>query len=179
MTGHYISVERSLKSNFDKSFDLIIAKEGGWVNNPADPGGETIWGVTKRVWESYTGKPIDSMKGLTQQDVKPLYKKMYWDAIRGDELPNGLDYCVFDCAVNSGVFRAVKILQSCIGVNSDGAIGNNTMAAVSQFKDPKQLIKDYTKSRLSFVEGLKNFSIFGEGWESRIEFVRDKALSMI
>ena len=156
-----------------------MKSEGGWVNNPADPGGETIWGVTKRVWEDYTGKPIDSMKGLTQDDVKPLYRDRYWKAIRGDELPSGLDYCVFDCAVNSGVSRAVKILQSIIGVNNDGAIGNNTMAAVSQFKDPTQLIKDYAKERLKFVEGLKTFAVFGEGWESRIEFVRDKALAMI
>ena len=72
MTGHYISVERSLKSNFDKSFDLVIAKEGGWVNNPADPGGETNLGVTKATWEAWLGHPVTTMKGLTPADVTKM-----------------------------------------------------------------------------------------------------------
>lgn len=167
-----------MKSNFDASFTELMKSEGGWVNNPADPGGETIWGVTKAVYEAYTGKPIDSMKGLTQEDVKPLYKAKYWDAVRGDELPSGLDYCVFDCAVNSGVGRSVKFLQGIVGVIADGAIGNNTMAAVAQFKDTKKLIEEFSNARLNFLKGLKTFSVFGKGWSRRVEEVEAKALSM-
>jgi lysozyme family protein len=172
-------VEKSLKSNFDICFKELMKSEGGWVNNPSDPGGETIWGVTKAVWEECTGRPIHSMKELTQEDVKPLYQVKYWDTIRGNELPSGLDYCVFDCAVNSGVGRSVKFLQSIIGVTADGAIGNNTMAALSQFKDTKSLIEEFSAKRLEFLQALKTFPVFGKGWTKRVQEVKDKALSLI
>ena len=92
-----------MNRNWDKCFDLVIVNEGGYVDNPADPGGATNWGCTKAVWQEYVGHEVtkDDIKELTKEDVKPLYKKRYWDAIHGDSIPSGLDYCIFDCAINS------------------------------------------------------------------------------
>ena len=110
--------------NFEKCLFLLLEHEGNFVNHPSDPGGMTNLGVTAANWAMWVGHPVNEkqMRALTPSDVAPFYKRKYWDAIRADELPNGLDYCVFDCAVNSGVGRAVKILQSCVGVNPDGCL---------------------------------------------------------
>ena len=87
-----------MRENFDEAFSLVIKHEGGYVNNPKDPGGMTNLGVTKKVWEEYVGHEVDeiTMRHLSIDDVKPLYKKLYWDKIRGDDLPEGLDYAAFD-----------------------------------------------------------------------------------
>ena len=126
-----------MKENFDKAMQHVLKEEGGFVNHPADPGGMTNLGVTARVWEEWVGHPVDEkqMKALVAADVVPLYQRKYWNATRCNDLPAGIDLCVFDTAVNSGPGRAVKLLQGCIGVATDGAIGNNTLSAVAQFKN--------------------------------------------
>ena len=117
-----------MKTNFQKSIDAMLVSEGGFSNNSKDPGGITNLGVTKTVWEGWTGHDAteQTMRNLSTADVTPLYRKKYWDAIQGDNLPAGVDYCVFDTAVNSGAGRSIKLLQRSIGVTEDGAIGNNT-----------------------------------------------------
>ena len=99
-----------MKDNFDDCLKMLLKHEGGYVNHPKDPGGETNLGVTRKVWEEWIGKPAgpDAMKKLTVNDVAPLYRKMYWDKVRGDDLPGGVDWAVFDWAVNSGTGRAAK-----------------------------------------------------------------------
>jgi lysozyme family protein len=168
-----------MNRNWDKCFDMVIVHEGGYVDNPADPGGATNLGCTKAVWEQYVGHPVtkDDIKNLTKADVKPLYKKRYWDAIHGDALPSGLDYCIFDCAINSGVSRASKFIQEIVGVPVDGAIGNNTIAAIAQI-NPITLINEFSDKRQSFLESLKTFATFGKGWTRRVEEVRNKSLDM-
>lgn len=168
-----------MNRNWDKAFESVIVHEGGYVDNSQDPGGATNLGCTKAVWEQYVGHPVtkDDIKNLTKEDVKPLYKKRYWDAIHGDALPSGLDYCIFDCAINSGVGRAAKIIQSIVGVPPDGAIGNNTIAAITQI-NPITLINEFSQNRQAFLEGLKTFSTFGKGWTRRVEEVRLKALEL-
>ena len=109
------------KENYDKCLDTILHHEGGYVNHPKDPGGETNLGVTKRVYEEWGG--TKDMKDLTFEDVAPIYKKNYWDRVKGDDLPSGLDLCVFDFGVNAGTGRAAKYLQNMIGATADGAIG--------------------------------------------------------
>jgi lysozyme family protein len=172
-----------MQSNFQKSLQLLLKHEGGFVNHSQDPGGMTNLGVTARVWEEWVGHPVDEkqMRALTPEDVAPLYKRKYWDACRANELVSGLDYCVFDCAVNSGVGRAVKILQSCVGVNADGGFGSVTMAAVDQFKgeSAKTLIREYCDNRLNFLKSLKTFAVFGKGWENRVNSVKSEALEML
>lgn len=169
-----------MKDNFDAALKAILHHEGGYVNHPADPGGMTNLGVTKRVWEEWVGHEVDekAMRGLTPEMVAPLYKVKYWDKIKGDELPMGVDYCVFDAAVNSGPGRAAKWLQACVDVEPDGGIGPKTLAAVAAF-DPKELVEDYAKRRLSFLMDLKTWPTFGKGWGRRVAEVQTSASTML
>ena len=160
----------------------MLAHEGGYVNHPQDPGGMTNLGVTKRVWEEWVGHEVDEkqMRALTPETVAPLYKRKYWDAIRADELVDGVDYCVFDVAVNSGPGRAIKFLQSSVGVTADGGFGPATLAAVKEAeKDPARLVELYCAKRLEFLQSLKTFETFGKGWSRRVQEVKDKALKML
>ena len=168
-----------MNRNWDKSFDLVMVNEGGFVDNKLDPGGATNWGCTQAVWEKYIGHTVtvDDMKALTKEDVKPLYKRNYWDAIHGDALPSGLDYCLFDAAINSGVSRSSKWIQEIVGVFADGAIGNNTVSAIAQI-NPVTLINEFCDKRQAFLESLKTFPVFGKGWTQRVKDVRIKSLEM-
>ena len=169
-----------MNRNWNKSFDLVIVNEGGYVDNKLDPGGATNWGCTQAVWEGYIGHKVsvDDMKALTKEDVKPLYKKRYWDAIHGDAIPSGLDYCLFDCAINSGVNRSAKIIQEIVGVFADGAIGNNTVSAITQL-NPVTAINEFCDKRQAFLESLKTFPVFGKGWSKRVSEVRTRAIEMV
>ena len=174
-----------MNDNFEQALATVLRSEGGYVNNKADPGGMTNLGVTKRTYEQYVGHPVDedTMRGLTPELVEPLYKKMYWDAIRGDSLPDGVDYCVFDCAVNSGPGRAAKFLQEIVGVKPDGGIGPITLAAVKARtitpEDTKALITAFCNKRIQFWESLPTFATFGKGWTRRGNEVKEAALAMV
>ena len=167
-------------SNWQKSFELMLKSEGGYVNNPADPGGMTNLGVTKATWENWVGRESDEaeMRGLTPEKVEPLYKKKYFDAVRGDELPMGLDYLMFDFAVNAGAGRAIKILQAAVGVQADGGFGPITMAAV-QAVDPNELIERFSQAKEDFYRSLTTFATFGKGWLNRVADVKVKASAML
>lgn len=169
-----------MKQNFAESLQHVLKHEGGFVNHPNDPGGMTNLGCTKAVWEEHCGHPVTEkvMRALTPADVAPLYKRKYWDKIKGDELPSGIDYVVFDAAINSGPGRAAKWLQATIGVEVDGGIGPKTLAAVKAF-DSKQLIEDYTKRRLSFMMDLPTWGTFGKGWSRRVQEAEIIGLKMI
>lgn len=168
-----------MKENFQKALDAVLHHEGGFVNHPSDPGGMTNLGCTKKVWEEWVGRTVDenTMRALTPGDVAPLYKKKYWDAVKGDELPDGVDYIVFDTAINSGPGRAIKFLQGCVGADMDGALGPKTMAAV-QAADPKKLVEDYALRRLSFLQDLPTWGTFGKGWARRVAEVQNTASTM-
>ena len=167
-------------SNWQKSFELMLKSEGGYVNNPADPGGMTNLGVTKSTWENWVGRESDEaeMRGLTPEKVEPLYKKKYFDAVRGDELPMGLDYLMFDFAVNAGAGRAIKTLQTAVGVTPDGGFGPMTMAAVLAV-DPVELIERFSQAKKDFYRSLTTFSTFGKGWLNRVADVKQHATSMV
>lgn len=166
-------------NNFQKCLELLLQHEGGFVNDARDNGGMTNLGVTIQVWEEWVGHPVSEkeMRNLTPLMVGPLYKRKYWDAARCDELPSGVDYCVFDTAVNSGVGRAIKLLQQSVGATPDGGFGPITMALVNQ-KDPKNLISLLSARRLEFMQALKSFPIFGKGWSRRVAEVKEKALEL-
>jgi lysozyme family protein len=170
------------QSNFENCLALMLAHEGGYVHHEKDPGGRTNLGVTQRVWEEWVGHEVDEkqMRALTPETVAPLYKRKYWDAVRADELVAGVDYCVFDVAVNSGPGRAIKFLQSCVGVTADGGFGPATLTAVNKAEeDPTRLIELYCAKRLEFLQSLKTFETFGKGWSRRVQEVKDKALKML
>jgi len=168
-----------MKQNFAESLQKLLVHEGGFVNHPDDPGGMTNLGCTKAVWEEHCGHPVTekAMMALTPADVAPLYKRKYWDKIQGDELPSGIDYAVFDAAVNSGPGRAAKWLQATAGVDVDGSIGPKTLAAVKAIV-PSDLVQDYSKRRLSFMMDLPTWGTFGKGWTRRVNEVEQVALKM-
>ena len=166
--------------NFAIALQHVLKSEGGFSNHKEDPGGMTNLGVTKGVWEEWTGYPVDekTMRNLTPAQVAPMYRRKFWDRIQGNDLPEGIDYCVFDAAVNSGPGRAIKWLQGCVNVDVDGALGPKTLAAVKAF-DQKQLIQDYCKRRLSYLTELKNWPTFGKGWTNRVNEVEQISLKML
>jgi len=165
-----------MKSNFEDCLAHVLASEGGFVNHPKDPGGMTNLGCTKAVWEEFIGHPVSEagMRALTPADVAPLYKRKYWDKVAGDQLPSGLDYAVFDAAINSGPGRAAKWLQEVAGVPADGAIGPKTLAAIAEFT-PATLIAHYNDKRLQFLESLPTWGTFGKGWGNRVAHVQSVA----
>ena len=165
--------------NWEESLKHVLKYEGGYVNHPADPGGMTNLGVTRRVWEEWAGKPATEadMRALTPAMVSPLYKKRYWDAVRGDDLPSGVDLCVFDFAVNAGVGQSSKFLQRVVGVTQDGKIGPATLAAVAK-KDPGTIIAEFCHHREAFYRSLNNFSTFGKGWMRRLDDVESECRDM-
>ena len=165
-----------MKDNFDECLKMLLDNEGGYVNHPKDPGGETNLGVTKRVYEKWGG--TKDMKDLTVEDVAPIYKKEYWDKCRCDDLESGVDWAVFDWAVNSGTGRAAKAIQKICGAAQDGAIGPKTLALINT-QNTEYVIEEFGKIRQDFYESLKTFDTFGKGWTRRNKETTAKALEMI
>lgn len=169
-----------MKDNFDSALKAILHHEGGFVNHPRDPGGMTNLGVTKRVWEEWVGHEVDekAMRALTPELVAPLYQQKYWNRVRGDDLPAGVDYIVFDAAVNSGPGRASKWLQTVVGAVPDGAIGPGTLSKVAAMP-VKDIIEKYQTTRLAFLQSLPTWDTFGKGWGRRVQEVQAAATNMI
>lgn len=168
-----------MKENFDLALRALLKHEGGFVHHELDPGGMTNLGVTKKVWEEWVGHPVDEkqMRALTPEIVAPLYKKKYWDKVRGDDLPTGVDLAVFDLAVNSGPGRAAKMLQKVLGVAQDGAIGPQTLLKAVNI-DSSKLVADYNAERLAFLMALPTWGTFGKGWGRRVAEVTEQATHM-
>lgn len=166
--------------NYQTCLEMILHHEGGYVNHPKDPGGETNLGVTKRVYEEWGG--TKDMKDLEVEDVAPIYRKNYWDRIKADDIASGLDLCVFDFGVNAGTGRAAKYLQSMIGTVADGGIGPNTLKKLDEYLEENSVedaIKNYQAERQSYYESLSTFETFGRGWTRRVEETTESALEMI
>jgi len=168
-----------MKSNFDKCLAMLLEHEGGYVNSKHDRGGMTNLGVTKRVYDEWIGRESteQEMRDLTPDDVAPIYKKNYWDRVKGDQLPSGVDWCAFDWAVNSGSGRPAKAIQRAVGATQDGAIGNQTLGLVSE-KDPEFIIDYVYTVRQAFYESLDDFKHFGRGWSRRNTETLHQAMKM-
>ena len=150
---------------FEQAFTKLLGHEGGYSNNPRDTGGETMWGVTIAVARAngYTG----TMRALPQSVAMAIYKKDYWDAVQADNLPDAARYAVFDAAVNSGVRQSAKWLQQALGVNQDGVISKQTLAAAQAF-DGRELAAKMLGARLQFMTNIPSWPTFGKGWARRI-----------
>lgn len=150
---------------FDEAFVRLIGHEGSYSNNPADPGGETMYGVTKRVAEEhgYQG----AMAHLPLSEAKRIARAEYWDAVRADELPPGVRFDVFDGAYNSSPGQSIKWLQRAMGAVDDGKLGPATLLAAHEM-DPERLLARYNGHRLDFLNDLKTWPTFGRGWCQRI-----------
>ncbi len=169
-----------MKENFLDALAAVLHHEGGFVNHPKDPGGMTNLGCTKKVWEEWVGHEVDekTMRNLTPADVAPLYKAKYWDKVRGDDLPSGVDYVVFDAAINSGPGRAAKWLQQTVDVATDGAIGPGTLRAVNSIP-AAEIVEKYQQIRLDFLKALPTWDTFGKGWGRRVQEVQVAAAGMV
>ena len=166
--------------NYVTCLEMILHHEGGYVNHPKDPGGETNLGVTKRVYEDFGG--TKDMKDLVRDDVEPIYKKNYWDRMKCDDVPAGLDLCLFDFGVNAGTGRSAKYLQRMIGTVADGGIGPNTLRALGNYIEEvgtEDAIKNFQSKRQEYYESLSTFETFGRGWTRRVDETTEAALGMI
>jgi lysozyme family protein len=166
-----------MANDFQECLDLVLQSEGGWVNHPSDPGGETNLGVTKRVWEEYVGHPVESLKNLTKADVAPLYEQKYWKPCYGEVLPRGLDFVVFSMGINAGTGRSIKLLQSAIGCVPDGVIGPKTRELISS-SNCAAIIGKFSEARREYYRSLKTFPVFGKGWLARVDREKKEALEM-
>ena len=150
---------------WDSAFDLLMMNEGGYVNNPKDPGGETKYGISKKAY------PNEDITNLTLDRAKEIYHRDYWDRCKCDYMPDALSVAVFDYAVNSGVKAAIKSLQIVLGVKVDGIIGNQTIGAANRLP-LKRVLEDYLNLRMDFLMSLKTWKHFGRGWGARINRVK-------
>lgn len=168
-----------MKENWDECFAMVIKSEGGFVDNPKDPGGMTNLGVTRSAWQAYLNRDVTEteMRALTPEIVQPFYKALYWDRIKGDSLPSGVDYAAYDLAVNSGPHKAAQYLQEIAGVPVDGVIGPQSLEAI-QGCDAKETAESVCDMRLKFLKSLPTFETFGRGWTDRVGRVKAKAESM-
>lgn len=166
-------------ANFERALPLVLMHEGGYVDHPADPGGATNLGVTIGTLSSWLKRPASKgeVKALTRTSVAPIYRRNYWDAIRADEMPAGLDYAVFDFAVNSGPKRAAMALQRAVGVADDGVIGSITLANIAG-RSVDATIDRIMADRITFLRRLSTWPTFGKGWASRCDGVLKEALAM-
>lgn len=161
-------------SEFERSLAKTLVHEGGYVNHPKDPGGATKQGVTQRVYDDFrrqmklTPRPVKEMNG-SERDA--IYRQRYWNLIKGDLLPVGVSYVVFDGAVNSGVSQSVKWLQRALGVKADGVLGPATLTAVQGVNDHDELIAKILDRRMKFLKALKTWKTFGKGWTRRVDGV--------
>lgn len=147
--------------NFDAAFDRLIGHEGGYENNPADPGGETNWGISKR---SY---PYVDIKSLTREQAKGIYHRDFWNRINADRLADGVAFQLFDFAVNSGIETAVRYFQRSLGVADDGAWGPRSQAAADKTSESDQIM-GVLAERLDFMTRLSNWPNASRGWARRI-----------
>lgn len=155
-------------NNYPKCLSTILRKEGGYVNDPHDAGGETNMGISKRAF------PDIDIKNLDVETASAIYKKYYWNQVKADQLPSGLDLVVFDSAVNSGPAQSAKWLQKALGIKADGVIGPVTLVAL-QGAPVASVIDKVLDQRLAFLKSLPTWSRFGKGWEARVEDIRKLA----
>ncbi|MCM8594089.1 glycoside hydrolase family 108 protein [Accumulibacter sp.] len=169
-----------MPSRFDLCVDLVLGKEGGFSNHPEDPGGPTMMGITQATLAAWRGHPVsaDDVRTLGRTEALDIYRANYWNAMRCDDLPKGVDLMVFDFGVNAGITRSVRLLQKVAGAEQDGSIGNLTLRAV-RASNPAALVEALASGRLDFYRSLDTYPTFGRGWENRVADIRKQALLMV
>ena len=160
-----------MSDRFDECLPRVLQHEGGFVDHPDDPGGATNQGITLATYQRhFPNGTVAALKAIGPTQVAEIYRKDYWGKVRADDLPRGLDYAVFDFAVNSGPGRAAKFLQRLVSVTDDGAIGPVTLRAIQSY-DTEVLIRRLCQTRLDWLHGLRHFATFGNGWTRRVNEV--------
>lgn len=165
--------------NFESCLAETLRHEGGWADHPKDPGGATMRGVTIGTFAQFKGRKVTKaeLRAISDADLRAIYRRNYWDKVKADDLPSGLDLVAFDAAVNSGPARGARWLQQALGVTADGKIGPATIAA-AQKADAGFIVERAINVRLAFLKSLKTWGTFGKGWQRRVDAVRAEALRM-
>lgn len=169
-------------ARFEACLAQVLRHEGGYVDHPADLGGATNMGITRKTlarWRNISpwwNLPKSEVQNLSGDEAGRIYRAEYWDLCRAGELPSGIDLALFDFAVNSGPSRAIRYLQQVLGVATDGLVGPITLAAANR-ADPAKTIDALCNRRIGFLKALSTFSVFGRGWIRRVETVRAAALA--
>lgn len=166
-------------ANFERALDLVLRHEGGYVDHPRDPGGATNRGITIATLSIWRGKKVtkQDVRDLSLAEAGEIYRAKYWDRVRGDDLPGGIDYCAFDAAVNSGPRRAIRWLQQAVFAAVDGELGPQTLSAVRS-ANVSWAIRRMARVRLDFLQRLTNWRTFGRGWQRRVDEMERDALRM-
>ena len=161
-----------MKESFDSAMEAILAWEGGYVNDPNDPGGATKYGISKRA------HPDVDISKLSKKQARKIYQRDYWEPCGCEELPAGLDLLVFDCAVNQGPGFAVRTLQQSVGAAEDGIFGPRTREA-AESKDSREAIRELVARRGVRYGRLANFSRYGLGWMRRLADIHQRACNLV
>ena len=146
---------------WEQAVSFILEQEGGYVNNPNDPGKATKYGISKKEY------PDLDIENITLEQAKKIYKRDYWDRCKCSFIPDSLSIALFDFAVNSGTKKAITYLQKALEVPADGVIGNQTISACNR-EPTKKVLEKYMDLRLDFLMSLKNWKYFGNGWGKRV-----------
>jgi lysozyme family protein len=166
-------------ASFDSALEIVLRHEGGFAQHPRDPGGATNFGITLETLAHARGSAVsvEDVRNLTRDEATAIYRRFYWDAVRADEIPPGLDLALFDLAVNSGAGRAIMLLQKVLRVEVDGLIGPRTLQA-ARSADSRETIRLLTRERLGFLSRLPIWPVFGRGWRRRVLDVEQEALRL-
>lgn len=171
-------------SNFDSCLALVLGAEGGFSNDARDRGGATNFGITigtltdwRRSRAPDATVTIDDVRALTLDEAKEIYRSRYWNVLRCEDLPPGVDLLVFDFGVNAGTGRSARVLQQVLGVEQDGSIGPVTLNGLNTCPADK-IIRDFSACRLDFYRGLDDFRVFGAGWTNRTNSMLEAAMRM-
>jgi lysozyme family protein len=165
---------------YDQALSRLLAHEGGYSNHPSDPGGPTNFGITIQDYRQYmkpnaTAADVRTMK---LAEATRIYREKYWNAMQCDALPAGVDYCVFDYGVNSGVGRSGKVLKRVLGLDASTSTVTAQVLDAAGKSEAKALIAAICDERLRFLQALKTWPVFGKGWSRRVKEVRAAALAM-
>ena len=163
-----------MRTTYPEALRFTLQWEGGWSDHPADPGGATMRGVTIGRYGEFLGRDVtkEELRAIPDDHVEAIYHQGYWQPLRCDHLPKGLDMAVFDFGVNSGPKRAAQYLQRLVGATDDGVIGPRTLDALEIEHGRvggKELVLRYNRARRDYVRRLKTFKVFGPGWINRID----------
>lgn len=175
------------KQNYDESLRRLLVNEGGYGNHPSDPGGPTNFGITLKDYRLYVNKSATAadIRAMKIGEAKTIYRAKYWDALKCDDLPSGVDYSIFDYGVNSGVGRAGKVLRRKLGMPTEDAKGKLLWAvtpeviAAANKVSAFALVSLINNERLSFLKQLRTWPVFGRGWGRRVSEVKTYSLSLV
>ncbi|MGC1464306.1 MAG: glycosyl hydrolase 108 family protein [Pseudolabrys sp.] len=167
-------------SSYGAALARVLAHEGGYSNNPSDPGGPTNFGITIADYRKDVklGATAADVRAMKVDDAKAIYRARYWDAQRCDDLPAGVDYAVFDYGVNSGIGRSGRVLRRMLKLPDNTSVVSDAVIAAAKQAEAKLLAAAICDERLRFLRSLKTWPVFGKGWSARVADVKARALQL-